>query len=321
MGEQWCCGGPAAEMGYVDQAKRFARHNLDNWRSTGTRRVLVLDPHDYISFTEDYPKYFGADFDIEVVLVVELFAELIREGRLTPSVPDRAGDHLPRPLSAQQAQGHLEGAARDPAVDPRPGLHRRRPGDAVVLLLRRRRRAAGREARAHRGDLGRPAREGGRPRGGHPGQRLSLVRAAPRRGGRGGEHRRRRHPRAARRVARHHGRWFPQRGPEGSRHDHHGGTSRRGGHRAAHRAAGTSRSSPPSRTATTGPGSRRRSRCTAGPSGCRTSPSCRRAPRRSRGSSGSPTTCGCLSSPATAAPASPTAPSRCAAGSSSTSSG
>ncbi len=87
MGEQWCCGGPAAEMGYVDQAKRFARHNLDNWRSTGTKRVLVLDPHDYISFTEDYPKYFGADFDIEVVLVVELFAELIREGRLTPSVP------------------------------------------------------------------------------------------------------------------------------------------------------------------------------------------------------------------------------------------
>ena len=29
MGEQWCCGGPAAEMGYVDQARRFAEHNLD----------------------------------------------------------------------------------------------------------------------------------------------------------------------------------------------------------------------------------------------------------------------------------------------------
>ena len=123
MGEQWCCGGPAAEMGYVDQAQRFAQHNLDNWRSTGTKRVLVLDPHDYISFTEDYPSYFGADFDIEVVLVVELFAELIREGRLTPSVPDRADDHLPRPLPAQQAQGDLEGAPRDPARDPRPDFN------------------------------------------------------------------------------------------------------------------------------------------------------------------------------------------------------
>jgi heterodisulfide reductase subunit D len=87
MQEQWCCGGPAAEMGYVDQARKFAEHNLANWRSVGARRVLVLDPHDYISFTEDYPKFFGDDYDIEIVLVVELLAELIREGRLTPSVP------------------------------------------------------------------------------------------------------------------------------------------------------------------------------------------------------------------------------------------
>jgi heterodisulfide reductase subunit D len=87
MGEQWCCGGPAAEMGYLDQAKRFARHNLDNWRATGTKRVLVLDPHDYISFTEDYPKYFGGEFDIEVVLVIEVLAQMLREGRLTPTVP------------------------------------------------------------------------------------------------------------------------------------------------------------------------------------------------------------------------------------------
>lgn len=87
MGEQWCCGGPAAEMGYTEQAQKFARHNLDNWRSTGTKRVLVLDPHDYISFTEDYPKYFGDEYDIEVVLVVELLAELISQGKITPTIP------------------------------------------------------------------------------------------------------------------------------------------------------------------------------------------------------------------------------------------
>ncbi|MFG1973070.1 (Fe-S)-binding protein [Nonomuraea fuscirosea] len=87
MNEQWCCGGPAAEMGYDEQARRFARHNLDDWRAAGVRRVLVLDPHDYITFTEDYPRYFGDAYDIEIVLVVELLAELIREGRLTPHVP------------------------------------------------------------------------------------------------------------------------------------------------------------------------------------------------------------------------------------------
>ncbi|MFG3253550.1 (Fe-S)-binding protein [Streptomyces sp. NPDC048172] len=87
MREQWCCGGPAAEMGYAEQSRRFAEHNLADWRASGVRRVLVLDPHDYITFTEDYPAYFGEDFDIEIVLVVELLAELIGDGTLTPTVP------------------------------------------------------------------------------------------------------------------------------------------------------------------------------------------------------------------------------------------
>jgi heterodisulfide reductase subunit D len=87
MQEQWCCGGPAAEMGYVDQARRFAEHNVADWRAVGAKRILVLDPHDYISFTEDYPRYFGDDYDFEIVLVVELVAELIREGKLELTRP------------------------------------------------------------------------------------------------------------------------------------------------------------------------------------------------------------------------------------------
>ncbi|MGH3058525.1 MAG: (Fe-S)-binding protein [Gaiellaceae bacterium] len=87
MQEQWCCGGPAAEMGYVDQARRFAEHNVADWRAVGAKRILVLDPHDYISFTEDYPRFFGDEFDFEIVLVVELVAELVRDGKLTLFVP------------------------------------------------------------------------------------------------------------------------------------------------------------------------------------------------------------------------------------------
>ncbi|CAN5704504.1 (Fe-S)-binding protein [soil metagenome] len=87
MREQWCCGGPAAEMGYVDRAREFAEHNVADWRAAGAKRVIVFDPHDYISFTEDYPRYFGDDFDFEIVLMVELVAELIREGKLELSVP------------------------------------------------------------------------------------------------------------------------------------------------------------------------------------------------------------------------------------------
>ncbi|GIF69978.1 disulfide reductase [Asanoa ishikariensis] len=87
MREQWCCGGPAAEMGYVERAKEFARHNVDDWRAVGARRIIVFDPHDYISFTEDYPSYFGDEYDFEIVLFVELLAELIRDGRLELTNP------------------------------------------------------------------------------------------------------------------------------------------------------------------------------------------------------------------------------------------
>ncbi len=87
MNEQWCCGGPAAEMGYVQQSMNFARHNVDDWRKSGAKRIIAIEPHDYVHFTEDYPDYFGEEFDFEVVQIVDLVAELIRDGRLKLTVP------------------------------------------------------------------------------------------------------------------------------------------------------------------------------------------------------------------------------------------
>ena len=140
-------------MGYVDQAKRFARHNLDDWRAGGARRIIVLDPHDYITFTEDYPKYFGEEYDdIEVVLAVELFAELIEAGRLTPSVPVQRSVTYHDPCRLNKRKGIWKEPRAILRVDPRPGVQGRRSRDAMVLLLGRRRRTAGREARADRED-------------------------------------------------------------------------------------------------------------------------------------------------------------------------
>jgi heterodisulfide reductase subunit D len=87
MREQWCCGGPAAEMGYVDQARRFAEHNIADWRAAGAKRIITLDPHDYITFTEDYPSYFGDEYDFEIIHITELVASLIDEGRLPLAEP------------------------------------------------------------------------------------------------------------------------------------------------------------------------------------------------------------------------------------------
>lgn len=87
MREQWCCGGPAAEMGYAEQARRFAEHNVADWRAVGAKRIIVIDPHDYIAFTEDYPEYFGDDFDFEILYITEIVASLIDDGRLTLDKP------------------------------------------------------------------------------------------------------------------------------------------------------------------------------------------------------------------------------------------
>ena len=87
MNEQWCCGGPAGEMGYVKQSMEFARHNIDDWRRSGAKRIIAIEPHDYVHFTEDYPAYFGEEMDFEVVQILELVAELIYEGKLKLEVP------------------------------------------------------------------------------------------------------------------------------------------------------------------------------------------------------------------------------------------
>jgi heterodisulfide reductase subunit D len=87
MREQWCCGGPAAEMGYADLARKHADHNVADWQAVGARRIIAPDPHDFIAFTEDYPRYYGDDYEFEIVLGVELINDLVKEGRLELTTP------------------------------------------------------------------------------------------------------------------------------------------------------------------------------------------------------------------------------------------
>ena len=74
-------------MGYLEQSRRFAEHNVNDWRKAGAKQIIAIEPHDYVHFTEDYPNYFGEDFDFEVVLALDLVAELIRDGRIKLEKP------------------------------------------------------------------------------------------------------------------------------------------------------------------------------------------------------------------------------------------
>jgi heterodisulfide reductase subunit D len=87
MNQQWCCGGPMWETGYVEVAHKMAEHNMIDWRKTGTKRVICPDPHDYITIIEHYPELDENFDEFEIVLAVDLIAELIRDGKLTLSVP------------------------------------------------------------------------------------------------------------------------------------------------------------------------------------------------------------------------------------------
>ena len=80
MREQWCCGGPAAEMGYVDRAREFAQHNVDDWRAVGAKRVIVFDPARPHLLHRGLPQPSSAAADVEIVLMVDLVAELITTG-------------------------------------------------------------------------------------------------------------------------------------------------------------------------------------------------------------------------------------------------
>ena len=87
MSEQWCCGGPMWETGYVDIALKMAEHNMLDWRKTQTKRIICLDPHDYITIIEHYPALDENFDEFEIVLAVDLIAEQIREGTLKLTTP------------------------------------------------------------------------------------------------------------------------------------------------------------------------------------------------------------------------------------------
>jgi heterodisulfide reductase subunit D len=87
MNQQWCCGGPMWETGYTDIALKMAEHNMLDWRKTGSRRIVCLDPHDYITIIENYPKIDENFDEFEIVLAVDLIAELLREDKLELNTP------------------------------------------------------------------------------------------------------------------------------------------------------------------------------------------------------------------------------------------
>ncbi|HSI98660.1 MAG TPA: (Fe-S)-binding protein [Gaiellaceae bacterium] len=87
MSQQWCCGGPMWETGYVDVAHKMAEHNILDWCTNGTKRVICPDPHDYITIIEHYPELDDGFDEFEIVLALDLVWELVRDGKVKLTTP------------------------------------------------------------------------------------------------------------------------------------------------------------------------------------------------------------------------------------------
>jgi Fe-S oxidoreductase len=81
-----CTGDPARRMGneYVFQA--FAEQNVDTLNEAGAKKIVTSCPHCFNTLANEYQDFGGS---YEVVHHSELLAELVREGRISPSPGDR----------------------------------------------------------------------------------------------------------------------------------------------------------------------------------------------------------------------------------------
>ena len=96
-----CCGGRAFNMGYRDEMKARAKQNLHAWKAAGVKTVVTPCSDCYHAFKRIYPPETGAN--VKVVHMVELIAELVKNGRLrfSKSVPIKVTYHDPCKLGRQ----------------------------------------------------------------------------------------------------------------------------------------------------------------------------------------------------------------------------
>ncbi|HEX2090390.1 MAG TPA: (Fe-S)-binding protein [Actinomycetota bacterium] len=77
-----CNGDPARRIGNEYLYQELARKNVDTLNSAGVRKVIVNCPHCFNTLRNEYPDFGG---DYEVVHHTELFARLMKDGRLQPT--------------------------------------------------------------------------------------------------------------------------------------------------------------------------------------------------------------------------------------------
>ena len=80
--EEWCCGSPVFLAGGYSVGKTFAKHNLEQFKKLGVKRVVTACAGCYRAFKIVYPRILNDKWDIEVLHITELVNELLAEGKI-----------------------------------------------------------------------------------------------------------------------------------------------------------------------------------------------------------------------------------------------
>jgi Fe-S oxidoreductase len=99
--QERCCGHDLLWSGDMENFEKLARHNIEEIKKSGAKKIVFSCPEGYRTFKIDYPKYFSTDFDVEHI--TETISGAISDGKLkfknlekvvTFQDPCRLGRHL-----------------------------------------------------------------------------------------------------------------------------------------------------------------------------------------------------------------------------------
>jgi Fe-S oxidoreductase len=82
--QESCNGDPARRIGNEFLFQEMAKQNVEQFNSKGVKKIITQCPHCYNTFKNEYPDYGGT---YEVVHHAQLLAQLVGEGKLTPTTP------------------------------------------------------------------------------------------------------------------------------------------------------------------------------------------------------------------------------------------